>query len=202
MCRMDPTADHARRIENMIRSGTIHEIDHGEKGKSPARVRVKTGNLITDWLPWGAQRAGKTKKWSPPTIGEQVGLISPDGDTTKAMLMPGGFYQDASDTPSNSPDKDVTLYPDEAREEYDHKKSEYRFKLPDGGKFYFEVGETLLEIRGDGVTLTTPNFTINGEVIQSGGIMSSNEVIVDSHIHKKVMAGMGVSGPPVVGEDE
>ena len=63
------------------------------------------------------------------------------------------------------------------------------------------VGNTTLEIRGDGVTLTSPNFTINGEVIQSGGVMSSNQVIVDSHLHKKVMSGPSVSGPPLVGAE-
>lgn len=195
---MDPIADHARRLENLIRSGTISAIDYGKAGSSPPRVRVKSGGLETDWLPWGALRAGKTRKWSPPTLGEQVGLIAPDGDTTKAMLLPGGFYQDSHDAPSNSPDKEVTLYPDQAREEYDHQKSEYRFKLPDSGVFFFVVGNTTLEIRGDGVTLTSPNFTINGEVIQSGGVMSSNQVIVDRHLHKKVMSGPSVSGPPLV----
>ena len=97
---MDPIADHARRLENLIRSGTISAIDYGKAGSSPPRVRVKSGGLETDWLPWGALRAGKTRKWSPAYLGEQVGLIAPDGDTTKAMLLPGGFYQDSHDAPS------------------------------------------------------------------------------------------------------
>lgn len=44
----------ARMIENLIRFGTIAETQI-----KPPRVRIKTGDLQTGWLPWIALRAGR-----------------------------------------------------------------------------------------------------------------------------------------------
>ena len=48
----------ARMIENLIRFGTIAETQ-----MKPPRVRVKTGDLLTGWLPWIALRAGADTDW-------------------------------------------------------------------------------------------------------------------------------------------
>ena len=49
----------------MIKLGLIHSVDY-----SNALVRVETGKIITDWLPFTTFRTGTTKTWSPPTVGE------------------------------------------------------------------------------------------------------------------------------------
>ena len=51
-----------RLIHNLIRLGTIAEVDHAR-----ARVRVQSGELLTNWLPWIEARAGTTRDWDPPT---------------------------------------------------------------------------------------------------------------------------------------
>lgn len=38
-------------IENLIRLGTIAEVDHGSlQDKHSARVRAQSGELLSDWL--------------------------------------------------------------------------------------------------------------------------------------------------------
>ena len=73
-----------RLLHNLIRLGTIAEVDH-----RAARVRVKTGELLTDWLPWLEGRAGTTRDWDPPTKGEQVILFSPGGDPANGVVLCG-----------------------------------------------------------------------------------------------------------------
>jgi phage baseplate assembly protein V len=57
----------SRKLANIIRIGIVKEIDYEE-----ARVGVKVGEFLTDWLPWITYRAGEDKSWSPPSIDEQV----------------------------------------------------------------------------------------------------------------------------------
>lgn len=107
-------AELSRRVENMIRIGTIAEIDHEAR-----RVRVKSGELDTNWLKWRSDRAGATRTWNPPTVGEQVMILSPSGELANGIVMPS-IYSDAFDSPSDSADEHVTEYPDGARIVYNH----------------------------------------------------------------------------------
>ncbi|MOA13073.1 Phage-related baseplate assembly protein [compost metagenome] len=77
---MNNYADLARMIENLIRFGVIAEVQ-----MNPPRVRVKTGELLTTWLPWIAVRAGTDKDWAPPTVDEQVVLFSPSGQLANGV---------------------------------------------------------------------------------------------------------------------
>lgn len=43
----------------------------------------------------------------------------------------------------------------------------------------------------------TNNSVISGNIIQTGGVMSSNGIVVETHEHSGVQAGSDVSGPPV-----
>src|SRR5205085_2193946 len=74
------TTELIRRLEQLLRYGTVAEVDLGA-----ARCRVKSGELLSNWVPWFAQRAGQTRHWSPPTVGEQCLLLSPGGDTAAAV---------------------------------------------------------------------------------------------------------------------
>ncbi|MGX1020893.1 phage baseplate assembly protein V [Pseudomonas sp. Y3 TE3536] len=50
---MTDYATFHRILENLIRFGTIAEMQH-----EPPRVNVQTGSILTTWLPWMAWRAG------------------------------------------------------------------------------------------------------------------------------------------------
>ena len=80
---MNSLAELARLIENLIRLGTVAEVQ-----VEPPRVRVKTGNVTTAWRPWFALRAGEDREWDPPTVGEQVILFSPSGNLAQGVTRP------------------------------------------------------------------------------------------------------------------
>ncbi|AWX15599.1 baseplate assembly protein [Mergibacter septicus] len=107
-------ADLIRRIESMIKLGLIHSVDY-----SNALVRVETGKIITDWLPFTTFRTGTTKTWSPPTVGEPCLLLSPSGDVTTAIAITGLYLTHSA--PSQNPDEHVIEFADKARITYNQK---------------------------------------------------------------------------------
>ncbi|MXR38017.1 phage baseplate assembly protein V [Craterilacuibacter sinensis] len=111
---MDEIADLIRRLESLIRYGTIAEVQ-----MAPPRVRVQSGKLITAWRPWVSLRAGDTSEWDPPTVGEQCVFFSPSGDPSTGFSLVG-LFSDAHPAPSSSPDEHVRAYPDGARIIYNH----------------------------------------------------------------------------------
>lgn len=94
---MNPIADLIRRLENLIRAGTIAEVDH-----AAPRCRVKTGGLTTGWLPWFTRRAGSTTEWDPPSVGEQCMVFSPSGDPAVGFVLVG-VYSDSNPAASADP---------------------------------------------------------------------------------------------------
>ncbi len=52
-------AELQRKVANIIRIGVVKEVDC-EK----AKVRVKIGDIVTDYLPWITSKAGKDRDWS------------------------------------------------------------------------------------------------------------------------------------------
>ncbi len=109
-------ADILRRIENLIRLGTVAEVD---LAGTPARCRVKSGNITTDFLPFIHGRAGTTTDWDPVTIGEQVMILSPSGETGAGIVMPA-IHQASIPAPSDSADEFVRKFPDGATIKYNH----------------------------------------------------------------------------------
>ena len=85
--------DHARRLSNVARYGTVAEADYsGETAGFPAiRVSLQDGAILTDWLPWFSPRAGKDRVWDPPEVGEVVMLLAPSGELTNGVAIPGLF---------------------------------------------------------------------------------------------------------------
>nr|WP_315542368.1 phage baseplate assembly protein V [uncultured Aggregatibacter sp.] len=104
------SAEINRRLDNIIRFGTIAEVDY-----ATARARVKSGQILTDFLPFITLRAGTTKTWSPPTVGEQCVILASSGELTTACILVGLYTQNS---PSHSPDVHVIEFADGAKIEY------------------------------------------------------------------------------------
>lgn len=89
-----------RRLANVARIGVVAEVD---PAKGTVRVEIAKdpdGNpVLSDWLPW-TERAGAIRTWSPPTIGEQVMVLSPSGESGRGWVSAGGF-SDANPAPSD-----------------------------------------------------------------------------------------------------
>ena len=94
-----------RRIENLVRLGTVEHVNHDH----PARCRVRSGGLLTNWVPWINTRAGVDVTWWPPTVGEQCLLFCPGGDPINAVALVG-VYSDAHPQNSPSPTEHRTTY--------------------------------------------------------------------------------------------
>ena len=83
-------ADLKRRVRNKVRTGTIKELD-AAKGLVRVKLNEDDGKeFLTGWIPW-KERAGAIKTWSPPSPGEQVTVISENGDLTDAYCDHGTF---------------------------------------------------------------------------------------------------------------
>lgn len=104
------SAEINRRIDNLIRFGLIAEVDHAN-----AKARVKSGQILTSFLPFITLRAGTTKTWSPPTVGEQCVILASSGELTTACILVGLYTQNS---PSHSPDVHVIEFEDGAKIEY------------------------------------------------------------------------------------
>ncbi|REE92640.1 phage baseplate assembly protein V [Cupriavidus plantarum] len=194
-------AEISRLLENLLRLGKIAEVQHA----SPPRVRVQTGGLTSDWLPWIEQRAGGTRTWSPPTVGEQVLMLCPSGELRNGIVL-CGIPSDDIDVPSNSATETVTQYADGAVARYDHAAS--AMFVTGIKSLVVEAGTSVLvkspDIKLDGnVTVTgllsyqsgiageggSHGNLIRGDVTHEGGKMSSNGVVVDDHDHGAVKRG-------------
>lgn len=169
---MNNVAELLRLIANLIRLGAIAEVDHGDPAADPPqppRVRVKSGELLTAWVPWLASRAGTTRDWNPPTVGEQCVLFSPGGDTANAFATPG-LYQNAHPAPSNNPALIGRWYPDGTRVEYDHDNHRLLIHC---------VGDIHLEVEGNLTAKVTGKATVDAKSIHHNG---GSPVVTTAHI--------------------
>lgn len=157
----------SRRLENILRIGTIHAVDH-----VAVRVQVKTGELITQWLPWIEQRAGNTTTWNPPTLGEQAIVFSPSGEPGGGIVLVG-INSTTIQPPSHSQADHVTHYPDGTITSYDHIAGTYEALFPDGAEIRYNhpsshleaIGiNTLLAQADTSITLDTPLTHITGRL--------------------------------------
>ncbi len=121
---MNSLAELARLIENLIRFGTVAEVQ-----VKPPRVRVKSGDITTAWRPWLNLRAGADREWDPPTVGEQVVLFSPSGNLAQGVALTGLF---SDQIPANGDREGLhrRTYRDGAVIEYDSIAKHLRATLP------------------------------------------------------------------------
>lgn len=78
-------ADLERRNRNRRRVGVVTEIDHA-KGLARVKFSEKPKPYISPWMPWQEIAAGGIKTHIPPTVGEQVDVVSENGDLTDGII--------------------------------------------------------------------------------------------------------------------
>ncbi len=149
-----------RLLENLIRFGTIAEVDY-----DAARVRVKLGpTLTTTWRPWATQRAGDARTWWAPSVGEQVLFLSPGG------VLEGGvatlsIFSDQFPAPANSGSLHRAVFPDGARIDYDHAAHTLDAILPDGSRATVKASAVVSDAPQ---TTCTGNLTVEKDLIVVG----------------------------------
>lgn len=191
MLKPAPQEDIPADLASLIRIGTVLEVDLAE-----ARCVVRFGDpddpapAQTGPIRWLTPRAGLTRVWSPPSVGEQVLLVSPDGQIGAAVAITG-IVQDAF-PPLGSTTAEMIEFADGARITYDPEASALTAELPAGGT---------AEIVADGGITLRGDVTIEGKVSVSKTLTAAEDVIADgvsltTHKHKDVQAGSALSGPP------
>jgi phage baseplate assembly protein V len=179
-------ADTQRLIGDLLREGVVVSVDHAA---ATARVQF-ADDLTTGDIPWLASRAGSTRTWSPPAIGEQVMVVAPEADTSRSVII-GSLSSDAHPHPAND-ESTLTEYEDGARIGYDPKSHALTAILPAGAT---------LRIDADGGFLFKGDLTVDGDIKSNGTITADTNVVgagksLKTHTHTGVQAGAAFTGPP------
>lgn len=200
--------DLERRQANAIRVGTVLAVDY-----AAARVRIKSGDIETAWLPWSTGRASAAKRrWDPPEVGEQVVVLSPTGDMRQGVVLTGVFQDDAG-APSDSGDKDTTVYGDGTVIEYDRASHTLLADLGDSRvratrtEILLQVGGASLKVNASGIEIIgnvsingvsgAASVSMNGDFAITGSTLTHNgKNIGSTHTHTGVSPGSGTTGAP------
>lgn len=151
--------------------------------RTGALCRVQIGEIESGDIPWLSGRAGKATIWSPPSIGEQVMVLSAEGDLARAIVLPG-IFSDAHPAPADDDSFHVT-FDDGCWIGYDPAKGEAMVALGDGTRLQVTPGK----VRIDADLEVTGTVTADVDVIADGKSLKS-------HKHTLVQPGQGVSGAP------
>jgi phage baseplate assembly protein V len=156
-----------RRLLNMVRVGTITAVD-------PANGRARVtfgGETESAWLPFTGGRVGGAKVWTPPTVGEQVVVMSPSGDTAQGIIS-GSIASDSNPAPSG-----------------------------DGGAVVLKLGATTVTVTASGATIevggVSMTISAGGVAITGGQVTHNGKNIGSTHQHSGIMPGPANTGPPV-----
>ncbi|MEQ9889505.1 phage baseplate assembly protein V [Pectobacterium zantedeschiae] len=200
-----------RLLRNMIRVGVVTHVNIAD-----ALCRVQTGEMTTGWLNWLTRRAGRSRDWWAPSIGEQVLILSIGGELDTAFVLPG-IYSDNNPAPSASADALHISFPDGAIIEYE----------PATGALTVSGIKTADITASESITATAPLVTVNastritldtpevvctnklitgtlevkqggtmsGNIEHSGGSLSSNGKVL--HTHKHPGDSGGITGAPL-----
>lgn len=201
----------SRLLRNMIRTGVIVEIDLDD-----GRCRVQTGGIITDWLQWLTARAGRSRSWWAPSVGEQVVVFAIGGELDTAFVLPG-IFSDDHPAPSASADAFHITFPDGAVIEYEPETSALTvsgIKTADvtASESIAVTGPVVTVKAETRITLDTPEVvctnklttgslevtkggTMKGDITHTGGSLSSNGKVL--HLHKHPGDSGGETGTPL-----
>ena len=197
--------DIGRVLRNMIRVGLIVDTN-----TETGQCRVQTGGMQTTWLNWLTCRAGRSRVWWAPSVGEQVLILAIGGELDTAFVLPG-IFSDDHPAPSASPDALHVSFPDGAVIEYE----------PENGALTVSGIKTADVIASESITTTVPVVLVkassritldtpevvctnklttgtlevknggnmSGNIEHTGGTLKSNGVQLDNHAHGNVQSG-------------
>lgn len=186
-------SENERVVSNLIRIGIVTALDEAN-----ARVQVDVGGITTDWIPWANGRAGATRSWSAPRIGEQLVIISPYGDMAQAVAL-GSIYQNDHPAPANSKDIETTIYPDGSQVSYDSAANTLTVNVAGNGNVVINCKQATVAA-STSVTLNTPtvhatgNVTVDGDVTATGDVKAGS-ISLKNHTHLDPQGGN--TSPPV-----
>lgn len=144
------TAEIERRFDGMIKQGPVAEVD-------PKRgtVRVRLGGtdkepMLSPPIPY-AQVAGGLKVHAPPTVGQQMTVLSGAGDFRQGLAVPM-TWSDRNKSPSDKGDENVITF---GALTIEARGNELVIKVP---RMLIECDGTTMELTGAGLKAVAPDF--------------------------------------------
>lgn len=168
---MSDPAEIERRACDQIRWATVVR----REGKT---VVVRAGDLESGPVPWVAGRAGKTKRTSKPSVGEQGLLICAEGELKLGTFLPG-VASTANPLPG-ADDDDVEV-----------------LEFEDGTQLTYDPASHLLRIVGAaGMKLQlVGDLEVTGKITATGDVVAG-EISLRDHKTPGIQRGDQLSDPP------
>lgn len=181
-------ADANRRLENIVRFGTIKTIN---PSKPIPRVIVNLGDIETPEIRCLNIRSGDDATWDMPSINEECVVISPCGDIGPTSFVLYGFYNDDHPAPSDDLNKKIRMFADGCVIAYDIAAHHLSAVLPSGGTAVLTAdggvtvnGDTTINgnLQVNGSTAMTGNNTVGGSQLVQGSSHSSGTFSSDGDV--------------------
>ena len=173
-------AEASRRLESVVRLGTVEAVDY-----PAARARVKSGGLLTTWLPWAGLAAGEVRHWRPPSVGEQVLVLSPSGSPESGVIVAGLYVDQHKHANDNRQETVAWLMPDETLIEYDWRQ--HLMTLYNAGDLQILI-KGHASIRCDGNAIVNIGGSADIQIAGQGQLVAEGEMLVKSN-SKLVLKG-------------
>lgn len=181
------SAELHRRLENIIRFGTIKTI-HPDKPFTTVTVTI--GAITTAKLRFISLRAGKTKTWDPPTIGEEVMVLSPSGVLEMGVVITALNNAD-NPSPSDDLNKTIRIFEDGCLLSYDIKTHQLDAVLPEGGTF-----NVTADVNITGKLTVSETITAEKDISTSADVIAG-DISLKKHKTSGVKGGSENSGVPI-----
>lgn len=181
------SADIQRRLENLIRLGQIKTV---AAAKPYMTVTVQIDEITTAPIRYLNLRAGNDKTWDPPSIGEEVIVLSPCGVLEMGIAI-GGLNNADNPAPSTDLNKNIRMFSDGCLISYDTQSHALEAILPSGGTAVLTAtgGVTInadTTINGNlqvnGSTAMTGNNTVGGSQMVQGSSHSTGHFSTDADV--------------------
>ena len=190
-------ADANRRLENIVRFGTVKTIN---PSKPIPRVIVNLGDIETPEIRCLNIRSGDDVTWDMPSINEECVVISPCGDIGPTSFVLYGFYNDEHPAPSDDLNKKIRMFSDGCVIAYDISAHHLSAFLPSGGTAVLTAdggvtvnGDTTINgnLQVNGSTAMTGNNTVGGSQLVQGSSHSSGTFSSDGDV---TASGISLTG--------
>lgn len=148
----DPNA-----ASDLVRDGVVTSVSY-----DPPGCEVDLGDgLVIGPIPWTAIRAGSLRIWAPPSIGEQVQVVAPEGDFERARICQSLFC-DAFPAPASD--------------------GSTRIEWADGCWIGYDLAGTLDLNVPQLVRISAPKSEITGDVEITGAVKITGDVELDGKL--------------------
>lgn len=170
-------ADINRRLENLIRFGTIKTVN---PSKPIPLVTVELDDIVTPEIRFFNARSGNDSTWDPPSENEEVMVISPCGEIGPTSVVFYGLYNNEHPAPSDDLNKKIRVFADGCIIAYDIAAHHLSAILPSGGKAIL-TADGGITINGD--TTINGNLQINGSTAMTGNNAVGGSQLVQGSSH-------------------